>query len=80
MIIYKSKTGRTVTVEGGYMITVDPGLQFDAPVDAIEKLIPELVEKVEIGVAVVGTATEETKSPVAEPVASTGKTEEVKPK
>lgn len=78
MIIYKSKTGRTVTVQG-YAVTVDPGLQVEYEIDALEELIPESIEKEVFGAEVVVEATE-IKSPVADPMADTDKTEIVKSK
>lgn len=71
MIIYKSKTGRTVTVQG-YQVTVDPGLQVEQEIPALEELIPESIEKEVIGAEVVVEASE-IKSPVVEPVAVTSK-------
>lgn len=71
MIIYKSKTGRTVTVQG-HAVTVDPGLQVEHEVPALEELIPESIEKEVFGAEVV-VETTEIKSPVTEPVATASK-------
>lgn len=45
MVIYKSVTGRTVTV-GTYIISTDPGIQLPEEVEELNALVPKELEKV----------------------------------
>lgn len=45
MVIYKSVTGRTVTI-GTYIISTDPGIQLPEEVEELNALVPKELEKV----------------------------------
>lgn len=52
MVIYKSVTGRTVTI-GTYIISTDPGIQLPEEVEELNALVPKELEKVTISEVVI---------------------------
>lgn len=66
-VIYKSANGRTVTI-GTYVISADPGIQFEAPVEVLEALVGDSLVKESIEVEVSEQVEDDFKSTSAKPV------------
>lgn len=75
-VIYKSKTGRTIAVQG-YIVSADPGAEFEKEIKELEEVVGTLVTKEVVGAAEKAV---EPKSSAPKPVVdNSDKTEAVKP-